>query len=141
MSLHFYAGLIEEEYSAGGMMKKYSLQILLICISIFAIMLSGCGMHKEDGETETAAGNKTAYYIPDEELEFFAEKLGLTDAEYLASWIRHLHECGCGKVQSIDIGEYDEYGLLHNHAQETCDFSHKRNEPLFRLGINCLYFL
>lgn len=52
-------------------------------------MLSGCGVHKEDGKAETAADNKTAYYVPDEdtdeEFEFFAEKLGLTDAEYLAS--------------------------------------------------------
>ena len=31
--------------------------------------------------------------------------------------------------------------FLHNHAQETRDFSHERNAPLFRLGINCLYFL
>lgn len=70
-------------------MKKHSLQIVLICISIFAIMLSGCGVHKEDGKTEAATDNKTAYYVPDEdtdeEFEFFAEKLGLTDAEYLAS--------------------------------------------------------
>lgn len=119
MSLHFYAGLVEEKYSAGGMMKKYNLQIVLICISVFTIMLSGCGAHKEDGKTETAADNKTAYYVPDEELEFFAERLGLTDAEYLASWIRHLHERGCGKVQSIDIGEYDEYGLLHFTVTDT----------------------
>lgn len=104
-------------------MKKHSLQIVLICISIFAIMLSGCGVHKEDGKTEAATDNKIAYYVPDEdtdeEFEFFAEKLGLTDAEYLASWIRHLHERGCGKVQSIDIGEYDEYGLLHFTVTDT----------------------